>query len=285
MKNYLDLLKEILENGSIRDDRTGVGTISLFGKQLRFKISDGFPIVTTRKMFFKNNVSELLWMLEGSSNVFRLAEIKNDNKPYSELSEKERRTIWDLNYENQAKDLGYSNGDLGPIYGFQWRNWTDQISKAIDDIKNNPTSRRIMVSAWNVEDLDKMSLPPCHYGFQFYVDGDFLSLMWNQRSADMMLGVPSDIAVYALLLQIVAKMTNKIPFEVIGNFGDTHIYKNHIECAKEQLKRKPRKLPDLILPDIDWNKNIDEILKSVKTSDFQLLNYEHDDVLKMPMAV
>ena len=284
MQNYLNLLKEILDTGSDRADRTGVGTLSLFATQLRFKISDGFPIVTTRKIFFKNIVSELLWMMEGSANVFRLAEIKNDNKPYSELTEKERRTIWDLNYENQAKALGYSDGYLGPVYGEQWIK-NNQLEKAINDIKNNPFSRRIMVNAWNIDDLDKMSLPPCHYCFQFYVDGDFLSLMFNQRSADMMLGVPADIGLYALLLHIVAKMTNKIPFEVICNFGDTHIYKNHIECAKEQIKRKPRKLPDLILPDIDWSRSLNEILKDVKCSDFKLLNYDHDEILKMPMAV
>ena len=167
MQNYLNLLKEILNTGSIRDDRTGVGTLSLFATQLRFKISNGFPIVTTRKIFFKNIVSELLWMMEGSANVFRLAEIKNDNIPYSELTEKERRTIWDLNYENQAKALGYSDGYLGPVYGEQWIK-NNQLEKAINDIKNNPFSRRIMVNAWNTDDLDKMSLPPCHYCFQFY---------------------------------------------------------------------------------------------------------------------
>ena len=287
MKQYLDLLKDILENGSEREDRTGVGTVSVFGRQLRFKMSDGFPAVTTKSLAWRAVISELLWFLEGSTNEHRLAEIKNDNKPYSELTEKERNTIWTLNAENQGASLGYKDGELGPVYGKQWRSWLgfDQITTVINEIKNNPTSRRLLVNAWNVSELKNMSLPPCHYGFQFYVDGDKLSLMWSQRSVDSFLGLPFNIASYALLLHIIAYMTNKIPYELIGNLGDTHIYKNHIEQVKEQLKRTPHKLPTLKLPDIDWNRGIDEILKQVKTSDFVLENYEHDSTIKAPMAV
>lgn len=296
MKQYLDLLKDILENGNERDDRTGVGTISVFGRQLRFKMSDGFPAVTTKKLAWKAVVSELLWFLEGSTNEHRLAEIKNDNKPYSELTEKERKTIWTANAENQGVSLGYKDGELGPVYGKQWREWSlradgceynvDQIATVIKQIKNNPTSRRIMINAWNVEQLNLMALPPCHYGFQFYVDGDKLSLMWNQRSIDMACGLPFNIASYALLLHIVAYMTKKIPYELIGNLGDCHIYKNHIEGVKEQLTRTPHKLPTLKMPEVYvyWA-DIDSYLMSVKTSDFALENYECEPSIKFEMAV
>ena len=308
MKQYLDLLKDILENGEERDDRTNVGTISVFGRQVRFKMKDGFPAVTTKSLAWKAVVSELLWFLEGSANERRLAEIKNDNKSYDELDEKERKTIWTLNYENQGKSLGYTDGELGPIYGYNWRHWKsltgrnsklgkpvtylisefDQITNIIKEIKENPNSRRLLVNSWNVPELENMSLPPCHYAFQFYVSGknhENLSLMWNQRSTDAFLGLPFNIASYALLLNIVAKMTNKIPLELIGNLGDTHIYKNHIEGVREQIERTPHKLPTIKLPDIDWNRSIDDILKSVKTSDFILENYEHDGVLKASMAI
>lgn len=296
MKQYLDLLKDILENGNERNDRTGVGTISVFGRQLRFDMRKGFPIVTTKKVFFRAVVSELLWFLEGSTSEHRLAEIKNDNKPYSELTEKERKTIWTANAENQGVSLGYKNGELGPVYGKQWREWlirddcgehsVDQITNIINLIKSNPTSRRIMVNAWNVGELGAMALPPCHYGFQFYVDGDKLSLMWNQRSIDCLLGLPFNIASYALLLHIVAYLTGKVPHELIANLGDTHIYKNHIEQVKEQLKRTPHKLPTLKMPEVYvyWA-DLDSYLMSVKTSDFVLENYEHDETIKAPMAV
>lgn len=308
MKQYLDLLKDILENGEERNDRTGVGTISVFGRQLRFKMKDGFPAVTTKSLALNAVVSELLWFLEGSTNEHRLAEIKNDNKSYDELDEKERKTIWTLNYENQGKSLGYTDGELGSIYGYNWRHWKslrgrnsnlgkcvtylisefDQITNIIKEIKENPNSRRLLVNSWNVPELENMSLPPCHYSFQFYVSGknhENLSLMWNQRSIDCACGLPFNIASYALLLNIVAKMTNKIPLELIGNLGDCHIYKNHIEGVREQIKRTPHKLPTLKLPDIDWNRDIDEILKSVKTSDFKLENYEHDPKIIYTMAV
>lgn len=313
MRQYLDLLQDVLDNGTEREDRTGVGTISVFGRQIRFNMADGFPAVTTKQLHFRSVVSELLWFLEGSTNEHRLAEIKNDNKPYAELTEKERRTIWTANYENQGKALGYADGELGKIYGSQWRSfssfrevyshmfdrngdvigWTtgykaikvDQIKDVINEIKHNPNSRRLVVSAWNPVDLPTMSLAPCHYSFQFDVDGDKLSLMWNQRSADCFLGIPFNIASYALLLHIVARMTGKIPHELIGSLGNTHIYKNHIEQVKEQLSRIPHKLPQLELPANADYSDIDTFLKSVKTSDFKLLNYEHDGKLTAPMAV
>lgn len=309
MKNYLDLLEDILENGEERHDRTGVGTISVFGRQLRFNLKDGFPAVTTKSLAWRSVVSELLWFLEGSTNEHRLAEIKNDNKPYDQLTESEKKTIWTLNSENQGKSLGLSNGELGPIYGYNWRHWKalkgsghskygktvtylieefDQLNNVINEIRTNPHSRRLLVNSWNVPELENMALPPCHYAFQFYVSGpenQYLSLMWNQRSIDCACGLPFNITSYALLLNIVAKMTNKIPYELIGNLGDCHIYKNHIEGVREQIKRTPHKLPILKLPDIDWNRGIDDILKLVKTSDFVLENYEHDPKIIYPMAV
>ena len=314
MRQYLDLLQDVLENGSVRDDRTGVGTISVFGRQIRFNMADGFPAVTTKALAWKAVVSELLWFLEGSTNEHRLAEIKNDNKPYAELTEKERKTIWTANFNAQGVQLGYKDGELGRIYGSQWRGFrglteareetanghnayqnsrnmcyhlieVDQVQNVIEQIKHNPVSRRLVVSAWNPVDLPTMSLAPCHFSYQFDVDGDKLSLMWNQRSVDCGTGLPFNIASYALLLHIVARMTGKIPHELIGSLGNTHIYKNHIEQVKEQLSRTPHKLPQLELPSNADYSNIDSFLKSVKTSDFKLLNYEHDAPLKYPMAV
>ena len=289
MKQYLDLLKDIMENGNDRMDRTGVGTRSVFGRQIRFKMDDGFPAVTTKKLAWKAVVSELLFFLEGSTSTHRLAEIKNDNKPYEQLNEKERFTIWNDNYEKQGKELGYENGELGPIYSAQYRNFNgegvDQVQEVINKIRNNPTDRRLIVSAWNPAQLKLAALPPCHMMYQFYVDNDKLSLMWYQRSVDTTLGLCFNVASYALLLHIVAKMTNKIPFELIGTLGDTHIYKNHFEGVQEQLKRTPHKLPSLEMPDINWSGSIDDVLRQVKTSDFRLINYVHDDTIKFEMAV
>lgn len=313
MKQYLDLLQDVLDNGTVRDDRTGVGTIAVFGRQIRFNMADGFPAVTTKALAWKAVVSELLWFLEGSTNEHRLAEIKNDNKPYAELTEKERKTIWTANYEAQGKALGYTDGEMGRIYSSQYRGFrgvkeikdpmynqdgsihgynvyydtvvVDQVSDVIEQIKHNPNSRRLIVSAWNPVDLNNCTLPPCHILYQFDVDGDKLSLMWVQRSVDCGTGLPFNIASYALLLHIVARMTNKIPHELIGSLGNTHIYNNHIEQVKEQLSRTPHKLPQLELPSNADYSNIDSFLKSVKTSDFKLLNYEHDAPLKYPMAV
>ena len=313
MRQYLDLLQDVLDNGTVRDDRTGVGTISVFGRQIRFNMADGFPAVTTKSLAFRSVVSELLWFLEGSTNEHRLAEIKNNNKPYAELTEKEQRTIWTANFNAQGVQLGYKDGELGRIYGCQYRSFRgvkeikdpmynqdgsihgynvyyqtveiDQVKNVIEQIKHNPVSRRLVVSAWNPADLPIMSLAPCHFSYQFDVDGDKLSLMWSQRSVDCGTGLPFNIASYALLLHIVARMTNKIPHELIGSLGNTHIYKNHIEQVKEQLSRTPHKLPQLELPEHADYSNIDAFLKSVKTSDFKLLNYEHDGVIKGVMAV
>ena len=251
--------------------------------------------------------------LEGSTNEHRLAEIKNDNKPYAELTEKERRTIWTANFNAQGVQLGYKDGELGRIYGCQYRSFRgvkeikdpmynqdgsihgynvyyqtveiDQVKNVIEQIKHNPVSRRLVVSAWNPAELNVSSLPPCHYSYQFSVDGDKLSLMYNMRSNDLFLGCPFNIASYALLLHIVAKITDKVPHELIASLGDCHIYKNHVEQVKEQLTRTPHKLPQLELPEHADYSNIDSFLKSVKTSDFKLLNYEHDDVIKGVMAV
>jgi len=305
MKQYLDLLEDILLHGEERDDRTGVGTISVFGRQLRFDMQKGFPAVTTKKLAWKAVVSELLWFLEGSTNEHRLAEIKNDNTPYDQLTDKQKNTIWTLNAENQGKDLGYEDGELGPIYSKQWVSWNtdkydtsnsapmritiNQIQTIIDRIKTNPMDRRLLVSAWNVAELPQMALPPCHYCFQFYVSGknkEYLSLMWNQRSVDSFLGLPFNIASYGLLLHIIAKMTGKIPYELIGNLGDTHVYKNHLDVVRQQIERTPHKLPTLKMPDIDYqNMTLDQVLKVVKTSDFKLNNYICDESLKAPMAV
>ena len=314
MKQYLDLIRDIMAHGTERKDRTGVGTISVFGRQIRFDMRNGFPAITTKALAWKAVVSELLWFLEGSANEHRLAEIKNDNKPYAELTEKERKTIWTANYENQGKALGYTDGELGRVYGSQWRGFkgiteareetanghnayqnnrsmcyhlieVDQIKDVINEIKNNPNSRRLVVSAWNPVDLPTMALPPCHYSFQFDVDGDKLSLMWNQRSIDVCCGLCFNIASYALLLHIIAKMTGKIPLELIGNLGNTHIYLNHLDGALEQLKREPKKLPELELPKNADYSDIDSFLKSVKTSDFKLKNYEHAPAIKFDMAV
>lgn len=313
MYQYLNLLQDVLDNGTERDDRTGVGTISVFGRQIRFNMADGFPAVTTKALAWKAVVSELLWFLEGSTNEHRLAEIKNDNKPYAELTEKERRTIWTANFNAQGVQLGYKDGELGRIYGSQYRSFrgvkeikdpmynqdgsihgynvyyqtveVDQVKNVIEQIKHNPVSRRLLVSAWNPAELNVSSLPPCHYSYQFSVDGDKLSLMYNMRSNDLFLGCPFNIASYALLLHIVAKITDKIPHELIASLGDCHIYKNHIEQVKEQLSRTPHKLPQLELPEHADYSNIDSFLKSVNTSDFKLLNYEHDGVIKGVMAV
>ena len=313
MRQYLDLLQDVLDNGTVRDDRTGVGTISVFGRQLRFNMADGFPAVTTKALAFRSVISELLWFLEGSTNEHRLAEIKNDNKPYAELTEKERRTIWTANFNAQGVRLGYKDGELGRIYGSQYRGFrgvkeikdpmydqdgsihgynvyyqtieVDQVKNVIEQIKHNPVSRRLVVSAWNPAELDVSSLPPCHYAFQFYVDGDKLSLMYQMRSNDLFLGCPFNIASYALLLHIVAKITGKIPHELIASLGDCHVYKNHVEQVKEQLSRTPHKLPKLELPANADYSNIDSFLKSVKTSDFKLVGYEHGDVIKAPMAI
>ena len=254
MKQYLDLLNRILTEGVHKEDRTGTGTISVFGHQMRFNLEEGFPLVTTKKLHLKSmHFTKLLWFLQGDTNVKYL----QDNGV----------RIW-----NEWAD---ANGDLGHIYGYQWRSWPDynggfidQISEAIETIKHNPDSRRIIVSAWNVADLNNMNLPPCHAFFQFYVANGRLSLQLYQRSADTFLGVPFNIASYALLLQMVAQVTGLQTGDFVHTLGDTHIYTNHLEQVKLQLSREPRPLPQMkINPDI---KNI----FSFKYEDFELVNYD-----------
>ena len=287
MKAYLDLLKYIIDNGEEKNDRTNTGTISSFGHQLEFDLEDGFPAVTTKSLAWKGVVSELLWFLEGSDDERRLAEIRF-NKDRSELTDLEKySTIWTDNAENQGKELGYENSDtkklLGPVYGVQWRNWggVDQIRDLLEGLKNNPDGRRHILSAWNVGQIDKMALPPCHVMSQFYVHRETISCHMYQRSADMFLGVPFNIASYALLLSILAKILNLKPKRFIHSFGDAHIYINSIDQVKEQLSRDPKPLPKLIIPSID---NLEDINK-LTVDDFILENYDPHPPIKAEMAV
>ena len=259
MDNYLNLLKDILENGTDKSDRTGTGTKSLFGYQLRFDLSKGFPLVTTKKTHLKSIIHELLWFLKGDTNIKYL----NDNGV----------SIW-----NEWAD---ENGNLGPIYGKQWRNWngTDQIKEVISQIKNNPDSRRIIVSAWNVSEIPNMALAPCHTLFQFYVADGKLSLQLYQRSGDAFLGVPFNIASYSLLLMMVAQVCNLEVGDFIHTFGDVHIYNNHIEQVKLQLSREPKTLPTIKL-----NKNVKNIF-DFTYEDFTLENYTPQPTIKAPVAV
>ena len=253
MKQYLDLCRRILREGILKEDRTGTGTISVFGHQMRFNLDDGFPLLTTKKLHLKSIIYELLWFLRGDTNVHYLQE--------------HGVRIW-----NEWAD---ENGELGHIYGYQWRSWPDyaggtidQIQRAVDDIRNHPDSRRIVVRAWNVGDLDNMNLPPCHMFFQFYVADGRLSLQMYQRSADTFLGVPFNIASYALLLQMMAQVTGLKPGDFVHTTGDTHIYRNHLEQVKLQLEREPRQLPTMrINPDV---KDIFDF----KYEDFELENYD-----------
>tara|TARA_B110000003_G_scaffold267288_1_gene295335 strand:+ start:2067 stop:2933 length:867 start_codon:yes stop_codon:yes gene_type:complete len=288
MKQYLELLEYILENGESRDDRTGTGVLSSFGHQLRFNIQEGFPAVTTKTLAWKGVVSELLWFLEGSDDERRLAEIrfKKDREELKDLSK--FSTIWTDNANNQGLELGYPNSEtvkkLGPIYGVQWRDWggKDQIQQLIDGLCSNPMGRRHILSAWNVEKIDEMALPPCHVMSQFYVSTNGrLSCQMYQRSADMFLGVPFNIASYALLLSILAKILGLEPGDFVHSFGDAHIYKNSIEQAKEQITREPKKLPTLIMPNIE---SIED-LKNFSIDDFVLDGYESHPAIKAPMAV
>ena len=323
--DYLRLLDDILHNGVEKKDRTGTGTISVFGRQIRHKMSEGFPLLTTKKMAFKTMVTELLWFLKGDTNIKYLVEngcnIWNGDayKNYKTNQRKPKIGDWEnyidcycghtdtcdcgplskkefINKIKTDDEFAKKWGELGPIYGRQWRNWTtevfqkdeeskkvfhatkqiDQIQNLINDIKTNPDSRRLMVSAWNVGELDQMVLPPCHYGFQCYVtDGKYLSLMWNQRSVDTFLGLPFNIASYGLLLEIIAKEVNMVPDELIGNLGDVHLYSNHIEQAKEQITRKPMNLPTLEISEVDVLKGEIEL---------ELKNYLHHKPIKAPLS-
>ena len=292
MRTYLDALDDVLKWGEEKSDRTGVGTKSIFGYQMRFDLTQGFPAVTTKKLAWKSVVGELLWFLEGSMNERRLAEITY-GKDRSELTEK--RTIWTDNAENQGKELGYSEGMLGPVYGFQWRNFggeiynsaphlkgTDQIEWLINEIKTNPDSRRLILSAWNPNQIDKMALPPCHTLAQFYVSNGKLSCQMYQRSADLFLGVPFNIASYSLLTHIIAKITNLEVQDFVLTVGDAHIYTTHYEAVNTQLQRTPQELPTLnIIKDFS---SLEEVL-GLDVSDFQLDNYNPLSAIKAEMAI
>jgi thymidylate synthase len=315
---YLNVLYEIVNHGTDKSDRTGTGTKSIFGYQIIHDMKSGFPLLTTKKMAWKSIVTELLWFLRGDTNIKFL----HDNNCH----------IWDGDYEKS----GRTDGELGPIYGKQWRSWDveysfdnrssiDQIANLINELKTNPDSRRLMVNAWNVGELDQMVLPPCHYGFQVYTrelsfyelrdklrssnEGWFtetavttqdlqqecikrelptraISLMWNQRSVDTFLGLPFNIASYALLLEIIAKEVNMISDELIGSLGDVHLYNNHIEQAKEQLTREPLELPKLSINDEFWNPEVSiiEQIQHLKPDDFQILNYQSHPSIKAPLS-
>jgi len=288
MKQYLELLETILTEGTQREERTGIGTLSIFGSQLRFDLNKGFPAVTTKKLAWKGIVSELLWFIEGSDDERRLAEIRF-GKDRSQLTNLEKyKTIWTDNANHQGVALGYENNNykklLGPIYGVQWRSWNqkDQLSELIENIQKNPMSRRHILSAWNVAEIEKMALPPCHVMSQFYVDNENrLSCQMYQRSADMFLGVPFNIASYALLTHIIAKICNLKVGDFVHTFGDAHIYLNCIEQVQEQIKRKPLPLPKLSIPDF---KSLKE-LEDCGVDDFILVDYKHHATLSAPMAI
>ena len=287
MKAYLDLLQFILENGDKKEDRTNTGTISSFGHQLAFDLEDGFPAVTTKSLAWKVVVSELLWFLEGSDDERRLAEIRF-GKDRSELIDLSKySTIWTDNADNQGKQLGYENTEykknLGPVYGVQWRNWggIDQIANLLENLHKNPDGRRHILSAWNVGDIEKMALPPCHVMSQFYVNNGTISCHMYQRSADMFLGVPFNIASYALLLCIFGKILNLKPKRFVHSFGDAHIYMNSVDQVKEQLSRTPMKPPELSIAEIDSLSDI----SNYEIDDFKLLNYEHHPAIKAKMAI
>jgi thymidylate synthase len=264
MKQYLDLMKHVLENGAQKHDRTGTGTLSVFGYQMRFNLQDGFPLVTTKKLHLKSIIHELIWFLKGDTNIAYLKE--------------HGIRIWDEWADEQ--------GNLGPVYGYQWRSWPkpggghiDQISQVVNQIKNNPDSRRIIVSAWNVADVEHMALPPCHSLFQFYVADGKLSCQLYQRSADIFLGVPFNIASYALLTMMMAQVCDLQPGDFVHTFGDAHLYNNHIEQANLQLSREPRALPTMRI-----NPDVKDIFQ-FKYEDFTLENYDPWPHIKGAVAV
>lgn len=264
MKVYQDLMRHVLEHGHKKEDRTGTGTLSVFGYQMRINLADGFPLLTTKKVHLKSIIHELLWFLQGSTNI---AYLKQNGV-----------TIWD--------EWADENGNLGPVYGYQWRNWPkpdgthiDQIAKVVSAIKNNPDSRRLIVSAWNVADVDQMKLPPCHAFFQFYVADGKLSCQLYQRSADIFLGVPFNIASYALLTMMVAQVCGLKLGDFVHTLGDTHLYLNHLEQAHEQLSRAPRELPIMRI-----NLGVKDIF-GFSFEDFTLDNYDPLPAIKAPVAV
>jgi thymidylate synthase len=359
-KKYQELLQDILDNGVVKSDRTGTGTISVFGRQIRHKMSEGFPLLTTKKMAWKVMVTELLWFLRGDTNIRFLLDYDChiwDGDAYKNYLTKGAKLNEELggvpdyySKEEFIKQIKTDNefakkfGDLGPIYGKQWRQWQgwmqykkddgsngfgslwyDQILQLVHSLKTNPDSRRLMVSAWNVAELDQMVLPPCHYGFQVYTrelskfersrwwglpEGQHflddvldkhnipkraISLMWNQRSCDTFLGLPFNIASYALLLEIIAKEVNMVPEDLIGNLGDVHLYKNHIEQAKEQISREPYELPTIQITERNWYqhekvkerlgpKTFSEKILSYRPDCFELIGYKSHPKIKAPLS-
>ena len=301
-KQYLELLDDILVNGTSKEDRTGTGTWSVFGRQIRHDMREGFPLLTTKKMAWKTMTKELLWFLSGDTNIKWLVEnncnIWNGDAYKAYLNKDSVKHQWERGgdvaemdvFLNIIKDSADNEdfGELGPVYGKQWRDWNgnDQIKNLIKGLKENPDGRRHMVSAWNVSDLDQMVLPPCHYGFQCYVrEGKYLSLMWNQRSVDTFLGLPFNIASYGMLLLMLAKECNLIPDQLIGNLGDVHLYKNHVEQAIEQTKREPYPLPDIKLAS---NHNFRAAMKGnmdeIDMGDFILLGYQSHPRIAAPLS-
>jgi thymidylate synthase len=350
-KQYQTLLQTILEYGIEKKDRTGTGTKSIFGYTIRHKMSDGFPLLTTKKMHWKSIVTELLWFLRGETNIKFLLDYDCHIWDGDAYKRYERANTWELQdtppmnefIKRIKEDETFRKtwGELGPIYGRQWRDWNgiDQIQNLVNDIKTNPDSRRLIVSAWNVGELDQMVLPPCHYGFQVYtrelsweerveiarktlsketfseygnlspfttkiihywlnqhnIPKRAISLMWNQRSVDTFLGLPFNIASYALLLEIIAKEVGMIPDELIGNLGDTHLYLNHIEQAKEQISRTPYELPTIKITERNWymheavkerlgEKTLDEKLKSYRPDCFELIGYQSHEKIKAKLS-
>ena len=303
-KSYQNLLQDILDNGVKKEDRTGTGTISVFGRQIRHKMSEGFPLLTTKKMAWKTMVTELLWFLRGDTNIKYLVDNDChiwDGDAYKNYFNKNKADIFHpilpqdafINAIKTNSEFAKEYGELGPIYGKQWRSWKqtdwnktdidveciDQIQNLINELKTNPDSRRLMVNAWNVGELDQMVLPPCHYGFQCWTreqDGKrYLSLMWNQRSVDTFLGLPFNIASYGLLLEMIADEVQMIPDELIGNLGDTHLYLNHIEQAKEQISRTPYQLPTV---------HVRDGMESFMPDDIILENYISHPSIKAPLS-
>mgnify|MGYP001351639355 CR=1 FL=1 len=312
-KDYQTLLQDILDNGVKKEDRTGTGTLSVFGRQIRHKMSDGFPALTTKKLAFKTMTTELLWFLRGDTNIKYLVD-NNCHIWDGDAYKKYKEAIAEVGlYDNMrsqkdfiitietSDEFAKKWGELGPIYGKQWRRWKtdsvsiDQIKDLIGELKTNPDSRRLMVNAWNVGELNEMTLPPCHYGFQVYTrpttreekivnPGKYraISLMWNQRSVDTFLGLPFNIASYGLLLEIIAKEVNMVPDELIGNLGDTHLYLNHIKQAKEQIGREPMKLTKLLFK--DHLKDFDSIIDILRVNDFILDDYQSHPAIKAPLS-
>ena len=324
-KQYQQLLQDILDNGVQKKDRTGTGTLSVFGRQIRHKMSEGFPLLTTKKMAWKTMVTELLFFLRGDTNISFL--LSYDCHIWDGDAYKNYAAKTSLDAEGQLtkeqfitkilRDWDFAKvwGDLGPVYGKQWRSWEtndtnapkyehytkdiDQLANLIYELKTNPDSRRLMVSAWNVGELDKMVLPPCHYGFQVYTREEngkrYISLMWNQRSVDTFLGLPFNIASYGLLLEIIAREVNMIPDELIGNLGDTHLYLNHIEQAKEQISRTPFELPSVRITERNWylhekikehfgEKTFDQKIMSYRPDCFELVGYQSHPKIKAPLS-